>query len=776
MREQFFVIPDQTGSKFVLCERKYHGPDNYIVCHGCRNLVSFENIKNVNDTDRIKESYCIHAKLCEILFVSSQKEKRCGFFTEILMDDKKLKISLVHPSEEHQKIPGIVIINTSTTKPKSHTYKGFKCLRINLLNMKDVERKTADTEKVENPLDPRDKSGAASNVFRIKINYPPSEEEKKEIRKINNDKFFERKFLFPSVQKGKKCECGYKFQPKPSIGNVESYKVYVHHSKPIDDSRTSSLMVLYLGTGHCKCKIYYTGEEDKLLRVSGISLKESRRSHEPVHLISYDFLFEYHTSVLNGGVPQNVFVGAKNDLNTMIRGCETQISRQIFRKGYEIFLHSLQYDKEKAWMCQECPQELNPGDKKREEDFKDVEVHISDGIDMGTIQNTIKGFVGREIFEEEKVNDPIVKGINASERTFLAKKSERDSVKRLSDEQMSKTRLVSEISKIKKQRQKSKNFILVQKLMERLQYANFCDGYRLFLSELGKCSPIAILLPSYDSVDYRILEAFLSKEYNIFEDFDTMNKITNAFPVIVKVIRKILESENTEFLPNDVSEIIFSLIELRKSYNETARSRAAPRVNPGPKFKEAEAAIFPNLPVHTMNNRYSADAKMDETDDISCNKEYNESPSITGGITHITCKHSITKGFTAMHRGESPLMIIDPLLRRFPKRVQARQRFLIYDNACMARKCAEVRFPHKVRHWTFVVDRKHWDNHTACSIGFNMDEYSALNDVNSQISEQLNRSLRKLSTVLAYMGWENYLKLIELFMVYKNLKNKNLLV
>ena len=41
----FFVIPDRTGSKFVLCERKYHGPDNYIVSHGCRNLVSFENIK-----------------------------------------------------------------------------------------------------------------------------------------------------------------------------------------------------------------------------------------------------------------------------------------------------------------------------------------------------------------------------------------------------------------------------------------------------------------------------------------------------------------------------------------------------------------------------------------------------------------------------------------------------------------------------------------------------------------------------------------------------------
>ena len=104
-----------------------------------------------------------------------------------------------------------------------------------------------------------------------------------------------------------------------------------------------------------------------------------------------------------------------------------------------------------------------------------------------------------------------------------------------------------------------------------------------------------------------------------------------------------------------------------------------------------------------------------------------------------------------MQKGESPLMIINPVVRRFPNRVQARQRFLIYDNACMARKCGERRFPHRIRHWTFVVDRKHWDNHTGCSKGFCMDEYPSLNDVNSQVSEQLNRSLRKLAIGLAYI-------------------------
>ena len=47
--------------------------------------------------------------------------------------------------------------------------------------------------------------------------------------------------------------------------------------------------------------------------------------------------------------------------------------------------------------------------------------------------------------------------------------------------------------------------------------------------------------------------------------------------------------------------------------------------------------------------------------------------------------------------------------------------------------------------------------------------------INRQVSEQTNRSLRKLSIVLAYYGWENYLKLIELFLVVKNLKIKNVI-
>ena len=56
---------------------------------------------------------------------------------------------------------------------------------------------------------------------------------------------------------------------------------------------------------------------------------------------------------------------------------------------------------------------------KSEEEFTDIECHISDGINMGTIENDIKGYTGKDIFDEEIDSKYLVKGIDAKQRTFL---------------------------------------------------------------------------------------------------------------------------------------------------------------------------------------------------------------------------------------------------------------------------------------------------------------------------------------------------------------------
>ena len=118
------------------------------------------------------------------------------------------------------------------------------------------------------------------------------------------------------------------------------------------------------------------------------------------------------------------------------------------------------------------------------------------------------------------------------------------------------------------------------------------------------------------------------------------------------------------------------------------------------------------------------------------------------------------------------LQVLGPIVRRLPRRVQAKQRFFVYDNSCQSHKSGLHRFPHRIRHWTFVVDRTHYKNHTACHKGYNCDEFPQLKDINSQQAEQINRSLRSLVTVLAHYKWETYLKVLELFFVRRNMRVK----
>ena len=147
------------------------------------------------------------------------------------------------------------------------------------------------------------------------------------------------------------------------------------------------------------------------------------------------------------------------------------------------------------------------------------------------------------------------------------------------------------------------------------------------------------------------------------------------------------------------------MISLRQSFNETAEERAVKRTKPKIGYKPCPAEVYPNNKEHTMENEYYADTKKDKTEDSQCEKAYNYKSDITGGVTHLSCNHGIVKGFTALQRGESPLQVLAPALRRLPVRVKAKNRFFIYDNCCAAHKCALRRFPHRVRRWTFVIDR-----------------------------------------------------------------------
>ena len=479
-RNDYVVIPSFDAKKYLLCKMIRSFESLSFLCLECQNATIFENMNDVEKFVKTKTNQCVHEQLCEVLFHvdDAVKEVLEDSYVEVLHKSNKENISLVHPPiADKKKSAGIVIINRRTSKPKCHTCERKKCIHINLYkhagekcetnNDEDIVVKKLEANKKpsSNPFDASRKKGKESNVFGISINYPPSRCEKINIDKINNvDTLFPDGYAIPDVTPGECCKCGNEFVTKVEMGNCESTNMIIHHSNATKDSRNSSLIVLFRRALGCNCVKNYLGKEHNLLRISGISGRGTQQQNHSLHFISYDFLFEYHASLMAGGTTQNSFVQSKNDMNYIVRGQENRIPPWIFRKGYEIFIHALVYEKDKAWNCTDCPKPILTGSKEKEEAFEDVEVHISDGINMGTLENDIKGFTEKDIFEEEKDESVVVKGIEAKDRTFLNTIKQRNILKDLGNSEMKESDVKNAISKLKKCA-KSKHLGLVQDLL-----------------------------------------------------------------------------------------------------------------------------------------------------------------------------------------------------------------------------------------------------------------------------------------------------------------------
>ena len=85
-----------------------------------------------------------------------------------------------------------------------------------------------------------------------------------------------------------------------------------------------------------------------------------------------------------------------------------------------------------------------------------------------------------------------------------------------------------------------------------------------------------------------------------------------------------------------------------------------------------------------------------------------------------------------------------------------REFVMLYDNTCNMHKTGLRKGAKSISKFKVLVDRHHWNNHTGCSTGYNCGHYTYLKGVNSQICEQKNRSLRKLSATLAHTKFSSY--------------------
>ena len=237
---------------------------------------------------------------------------------------------------------------------------------------------------------------------------------------------------------------------------------------------------------------------------------------------------------------------------------------------------------------------------------------------------------------------------------------------------------------------------------------------------------------------------------------------------MVDHIIAIRKYEDNQFIPFEVAELFRSILTIHANVYKLAEER---NVDSKP-FEGVEPPneCFPSLPLHTMKRKYEAKKK---NEDMDCNKEYPKAPSITPGVAHVFCKHGICKGFTTMTTAENPDIFLNFLTRRLPQKVMAPRRIMLYDASCLLHKSGLNREPAKILNFKIFTDRHHWANHVGCSEAYNCDRYEYLKNVNSQRCEQKNRSLRKLSSTLAYSNFEHYMTKVKLFFIMNNLEEKS---
>ena len=322
-----------------------------------------------------------------------------------------------------------------------------------------------------------------------------------------------------------------------------------------------------------------------------------------------------------------------------------------------------------------------------------------------------------EIFKGDKVE-----GTECFERAILPKKTLREKLAKLIESDFSKANITSTIKLFQTHSENE----CVEAVIGILEYVRrekeIPKIYRILLKEIRKDSPVSSWLTSYSQSDTTLFLSFLTGECDIFSDIEKVKKLTYAFPYVARMVSDMLTFHSSSFLPSHLAKFMLSLLKFRDVFDQKAEKRALKRTKPKANHKSALVEVFPNNPEHTVENTYAADLQEDKTEDRSCSKAYNSKFDITGGLTHISCEHNVVKGFTALFKGESALKVLGPVVRRLPARVQAKERFFIYDNSCASHKSALRRFPHRVRHWTFLIDRTHFKNHTTCHNGYNMDE------------------------------------------------------
>jgi hypothetical protein len=311
---------------------------------------------------------------------------------------------------------------------------------------------------------------------------------------------------------------------------------------------------------------------------------------------------------------------------------------------------------------------------------------------------------------------------------------------------------------------------LIQRLSEAGPRAP--DAYKLFLEELSKNTPVSGFLQLGRDADRAIqeLRKIIRGDLDIGGslNLDSVRQLRLWCPGLLKCLISIRKA-HVVGLPGDVRGVLNMLLQKLACLREFSDIRRQVPVTSSLGDTEHRTSFFPLWPVQRGFSKYSDDGRSQKDEADTCNKYKTRRKILGPGIVAYLCPHGVSYGYTVMENFESPRMPFEILSTRFTP--DSMPEVVIYDNACKLHNYCLKREPAMFREVRFFVDRFHWANHRACSIGYCINLYSGdkvLPSVNTQVAEQLNSCMKKLRKSLSFMSFKKFMCHLQLFLYLYN--------
>lgn len=270
---------------------------------------------------------------------------------------------------------------------------------------------------------------------------------------------------------------------------------------------------------------------------------------------------------------------------------------------------------------------------------------------------------------------------------------------------------------------------------------------------------------------YCVIESLNLKDTKNMEQLKVLQR---KVPVLAEAILTATLHDGT--IRKEICEIIPHIIRL---VNLPYKKYRIPDKKVYQKPSGEKFELFPCFQRIRVRPLYDADKQGKASEEEFCRKETHSHNSLTPGLFTIFCEHQVCLGFSLMQQVESPRTPFDILLERFPQEILDNLT-MVYDNCCKFQNYALRREPKRFSRTKCFVDRLHYrSNHVGCSNGYSLDIYKSntrLNKLNSQMNEQANADLRRLSTQVTYMTPHNVIQHVAIFLALRNMKKKALCI